>query len=123
MLRALSTRRSRRGYERLVADESAICLLEEKLKRSKTLPAAARTSFDLPTKLTSDSAFPQDAAAKVAKPAAARKVNKSHPLFSLFDCRRKKKTTAKPEFTRYLQYLREGGMWDVKSNTPVIYYK
>ncbi|XP_050226355.2 uncharacterized protein LOC126676238 [Mercurialis annua] len=115
MLRALSTRTSRRGYTRLVADESAaISLLDENLKRSKTLPAR---SYDLTAKL----AFPHDIKVKPAP----KKLSKiaTHPLFTLFDTRRKKKTTAKPELARYLQYMREGGTWNVNSNAPVIFYK
>lgn len=52
-----------------------------------------------------------------------QKEKKTHPLFSLFDFRRKKKVTAKPEIARYLDYVKEGGMWDLDSNKPVIYYK
>ncbi|KAF7809711.1 hypothetical protein G2W53_036454 [Senna tora] len=51
------------------------------------------------------------------------KEKKSHPIFSLFDFRRKKKTTSRPEFTRYHEYVKEGGMWDLDANKPVIYYK
>ncbi|KAJ9172761.1 hypothetical protein P3X46_015971 [Hevea brasiliensis] len=127
MLRAFSTRRSRRGgYERLVADESAIAASDElgTLKRSKTLPAspALRSST---AKFSSESGFPNDSQSHQhpVKSSARNKANKSHPLLSLFDARRKRKTTAKPEFTRYLEYLREGGVWDVNSNMPVIYYK
>ncbi|KAI9113645.1 hypothetical protein K1719_015572 [Acacia pycnantha] len=48
---------------------------------------------------------------------------KSHPIFSFTDFAGKKKTTARPEMVRYLDYLKEGGMWDLDSNRPVIYYK
>ncbi|XP_015576239.2 uncharacterized protein LOC8273372 [Ricinus communis] len=119
MLRALSTRRSYHGYERLLADESAIGLLEGNLKRSKTLPSGLRR-FHVSNKLPSELAFPSD---PKVKPAAARKSNKSHPLLSLFDSRRKKKTTARPELTRYIEYVKEGGTWDASSNVPVIHYK
>ncbi|KDP21749.1 hypothetical protein JCGZ_03379 [Jatropha curcas] len=111
---ALSTRRSQHGgYEKL-ADESTIGLLPPAeaptLKRSKTVPSRVLVSS---TKLPSELPLPK-----------VKKANsKSHPLFSLFDSRRKKKATAKPEFTRYLEYVKEGGVWDVNSNMPVIYYK
>ncbi|XP_012091075.1 uncharacterized protein LOC105649132 [Jatropha curcas] len=114
MFRALSTRRSQHGgYEKL-ADESTIGLLPPAeaptLKRSKTVPSRVLVSS---TKLPSELPLPK-----------VKKANsKSHPLFSLFDSRRKKKATAKPEFTRYLEYVKEGGVWDVNSNMPVIYYK
>ncbi|XP_055961557.1 uncharacterized protein LOC130015440 [Mercurialis annua] len=135
MLRALSTRTGRRGYQRLVADESfvssttdrrrghqrlvadecaAISLLDGNLKRSKTLPAR---SFDLSAKLASPHHIKVKPAPKKLSKIAA------HPLFALFDTRRKNKTTAKPELARYLQYMREGGTWDVNSNMPVIFYK
>lgn len=48
---------------------------------------------------------------------------KSHPIFSFMDFAGKKKATAKPEMVRYVEYLKEGGMWDSDSNKPVIYYK
>ncbi|XP_050226354.2 uncharacterized protein LOC126676237 [Mercurialis annua] len=118
MLRALSTRKGRRGYDRLVADEStALSLLDGNLKRSKTLPAKLPRSFDLSAKLP----LPHDIKVKPAP----KKLSKiaTHPLFALFDTRRKKKTTAKPELARYLQYMKEGGTWDAKSNMPVIFYK
>ncbi|GAV87752.1 hypothetical protein CFOL_v3_31178 [Cephalotus follicularis] len=114
MLRALSVRRSCHSYER-VADEPSIGLLEGKLKRNKSVPA---WRYGSSIKLAPESTVP--AGNSQVKP--AMKVNKSHPLFSLFDRRRKKKTTARPEFARYLEYVKEGGMWDLNSNTPVIYY-
>jgi len=49
--------------------------------------------------------------------------DKSHPLLSFLALPRKKKTTARPEFARYLEYLKEGGMWNLNSNKPVKYYK
>ncbi|XP_043810017.1 uncharacterized protein LOC110609306 isoform X2 [Manihot esculenta] len=118
MLRAFSTRRSRHGdYERLLADESIYASELAILKRSKTLPAAPALRSSI-TKLPS----PNDSQShQVMKPAATKAI-KTHPL-SLLDARRKKKTTANPEFTRYLEYVKEGGIWDVDSNTPVIYYK
>jgi hypothetical protein len=42
----------------------------------------------------------------------------------LFDFgKKKKKASSKPEFARYVEYMKEGGMWDLESNKPVIYYK
>lgn len=110
MLRALSVRRDPHRYEKL-GEEPAVCLLEGELKRAKSVPAKV---FGSPKA----KAFPDNAPAKPTK-----KTSKTHPLFTLFDTRRKKKTTARPEFTRYLEYVKEGGLWDVKSNMPVIYYK
>ncbi|EPS58222.1 hypothetical protein M569_16593, partial [Genlisea aurea] len=50
---------------------------------------------------------------------------KVHPFFSFFPLaqRKKKAATAKPEVSRYLEYLKEGGAWDSKINAPVMYYK
>ncbi|OAY60773.1 uncharacterized protein LOC110627330 [Manihot esculenta] len=134
MLRAFSTRRSshRGGYERLLSDESAVAAPDDlevgTLKRSKTLPAPPPPSLrssSTAKKFLSQLGFPNDSQShhNSVKSCARNKANKSHPLLSLFDARRKRKTTAKPEFTRYLEYLREGGVWDVSSNMPVIYYK
>ncbi|XP_065851579.1 uncharacterized protein [Euphorbia lathyris] len=120
MFRALSSRRSSRGggYERLLAnnnDESSLPIdhvSQITLKRAKTVPAGRPNPFLYSTKKV-----------ETVKKSKERK-ECIHPLFSLFDGRRrKKKTTAKPEFTRYLEYVREGGMWDLNSNMPVIYFK
>ncbi|CAI0392329.1 unnamed protein product [Linum tenue] len=106
MLRALSTRRSHNKYEKLVdnTESSSAGLI---LKRSKTLPVrffgsaskrGQKVSVEVELKLPSLPAV---------KP--AMKVNKSHPLFSLFDRRRQnKRTTSRPEFARYIEYVKEG---------------
>ncbi|XVF17929.1 hypothetical protein REPUB_Repub10bG0167200 [Reevesia pubescens] len=138
MLRAFSRRRSRRGYERLlehdeVHDEhvssSNIGQFEAaQLKRARSVPARV---FGLSRKTFTQEilALPADHQKSLAKSSSSsnnKKVTKSkitHPLFSLFDARRKKKTIAKPEFARYLEYLKEGGMWDMNANMPVIHYK
>ncbi|GMY11467.1 Sodium/potassium-transporting ATPase subunit alpha-1 like [Fagus crenata] len=114
MFRALSTRRSHRRYEQL-GDDPAAGLLEAKLKRVTSLPAKM---FGSSSKLTPEVTFPNNSQVKPTK-----KVSKSHPIFSLFNARRKKKTTARPEFARYLEYVKEGGLWDMNLNKPVIYYK
>ncbi|KAL2236300.1 UNVERIFIED_CONTAM: hypothetical protein Sindi_0821700 [Sesamum indicum] len=123
MFRALSTRRSRRGYEHLAHDDDddeaastpAALLPAAKLSRAKSLPAKAKQIFSCSSKNSCSAA---------AEQAVIKKASKVHPLFSLFEMsRRKKKATAKPEFSRYLEYVREGGVWDVKENMPAIYYK
>ncbi|KAJ6907231.1 hypothetical protein NC651_017809 [Populus alba x Populus x berolinensis] len=106
MLRALSTCRNHGGYERLVEEPVNISLLDGKLKRAKSVPASvfgSSKSRKLGPEPALQNIFP-------AKP-SSRKVSKSHPLFSLFNNRRKKKPTARPEFARYLQYVKEGGIW------------
>ncbi|XP_021274706.1 uncharacterized protein LOC110409614 [Herrania umbratica] len=128
MLRAFSTRRSRGGYERLLeveVDEPVTSTghFEAQLKRARSVPARV---FGLSRRFTPALALPENSQVKSkssSSSSSTKKVTKSHPLFSLFDARRKKKTTAKPEFARYIEYLKEGGMWDLKANMPVIYYK
>lgn len=100
MLRGLSTRNCR-GYEKLKEDESG-ALLEAKLNRARSLPAKIFSSSRKSTR-------EQNAEAKsVAK--QAKKVSKIHPMFNLFDSRFRKNVTSKPEFSRYLEYLKEGGI-------------
>lgn len=81
-----------------------------KLSRTKSVPAAAKASKKM-------QATPAPAPAKQVK-----KASKAHPFFSLFETKRKKKPTAMPEFSRYLEYVREGGVWDMATNKPVMYY-
>ncbi|VVB10036.1 unnamed protein product [Arabis nemorensis] len=122
MLRSFSTRtRSRRGgYER-VSDDSTFSLLGAKLRRSTSVPYYAPSiklgTGGVPTILEE---LPRQKSKKV-KPTSKF----SHPLFNFLYGKKKKSktTTTKPEFSRYLEYLKEGGMWDARSNAPVIYYK
>ncbi|CAM8951150.1 unnamed protein product [Rhodiola kirilowii] len=131
MIRALSTSRSRRGgYDRLVDhqlqptgndDED---FSKAKLKRVNSVPSW-KPNFG---SLKDASQPPQAAAGTPTLPPnfpakSVKKASKSHPIFGLFDLRSKKKATSKPEFGRYLEYLKEGGMWDAKSNQPVMYFK
>ncbi|RID53891.1 hypothetical protein BRARA_G01257 [Brassica rapa] len=110
MIRALSTRKDRGGYKKLGGEKeeegeaAGVRLLEGKV---------------------------QSVPAEVKKP-VEKTGGSVHPLLSFFDIgsqRKKKKTkkksttTAKPEFSRYLEYVKEGGVWDATSNGPVIYYK
>ncbi|CAN0861718.1 hypothetical protein LINGRAHAP2_LOCUS8294 [Linum grandiflorum] len=120
MLRALSTRISQYKYDRL-ADESSISPLigGYKLTRRTTLPVqvlGGRSScrYKLSLKLNLPA---------LLRPAANKGDSKSHPLLSLFISRRKKRTTSRPEFARYIQYVKEGGLWDSSSGVPVMYYK
>ncbi|KAI3747740.1 hypothetical protein L6452_10359 [Arctium lappa] len=120
MFRALSTRKGLRGgYTQLISESTVDHLLssDAKMIRSTTLPA--NFYGDSPVKLVWEPTIPVkvDVIEKQVK-----KVSKVHPLFSLFEKRsRKKKATAKPEFSRYMQYLKEGGFWDANSSKPVIY--
>ncbi|CAE6264007.1 unnamed protein product [Arabidopsis arenosa] len=111
MIRALSTRKVRGSYKKLGDEEEAgTGLLEVKPE-------------SVPTNLHGQSP-------KVNKP-VEKTGGSVHPLLSFFDMslKRKKKTTkkstttAKPEFARYLEYVKEGGVWDNTSNGPAIYYR
>ncbi|CAN0919269.1 hypothetical protein LINGRAHAP2_LOCUS31351 [Linum grandiflorum] len=113
MLRALSSRRSHSKYEKLV-DDSSVGLLGGELRRSNTLPVQYLGSGGHKLKLDLEVKLP-------ALPLPAKKSSKSHPLFSFFDTRRKKRTTSRPEFARYVEYVKEGGRWDNSSGMPVIY--
>lgn len=115
MIRALSTRRSHRGYDQLGKEQPLVGAEEAQLKRVKSLPAGV---FGSSKKLAPESTSQPNPLSKQTK-----KASKSHPLFGLFYGRRKGKTTAKPEFSRYIEYVREGGVWDTNSNTPVIHFK
>ncbi|KAJ0239016.1 Uncharacterized protein HA466_0235360 [Hirschfeldia incana] len=109
MIRALSTRKDRGGYKKLDGENegeeaAGVRLLEGKV---------------------------QSVPVEVKKP-VEKTGGSVHPLFSFFDIglqrknkkkKKKNKTTAKPEFSRYLEYVKEGGVWDGTSNGPVIYYK
>ncbi|KAA3461149.1 Retrovirus-related Pol polyprotein from transposon TNT 1-94 [Gossypium australe] len=127
MLRAFSTRRNRDGYERLLVEtevEEPVIpsngQFEAQLKRARSVPARV---FGLSRKFNGpELGLPEKCQEKSSTTTNSnKKGSKSktiHPLFSLFDGRRKKKTTAKPEFARYIEYLKEGGMWDKNANTP-----
>ncbi|XP_076887836.1 uncharacterized protein LOC143538088 [Bidens hawaiensis] len=111
MLRSISTRRNNRQYEQLSESH------EPKMIRSTTLPANFFGDHPLKFVLEPKPVPKVDPVAKQVK-----KVSKVHPFFSLFERKsRKKKATAKPEFSRYVQYLKEGGVWDAGANKPVIY--
>ncbi|WOG95347.1 hypothetical protein DCAR_0414662 [Daucus carota subsp. sativus] len=125
MLRALSMRRS--GYDKLV-DESSIGLVEVKLSRSATLPAKLFGSRRKPTPEGNLAPIPEQKPSKVKiekNPGEkqVKKASKILPIFSIFEKRRRKKATAKPEFARYMEYVKEGGTWDANLNMPVMHYK
>ncbi|CAN8271190.1 unnamed protein product [Cochlearia groenlandica] len=125
MLRSLSTRTiSRRNgvYNRVGHEESTFSLLGTKLmKRSTSVPYYAPS-----IKLGGRGGGPvilEELPRHKPKKTVAVAGKLSHPIFSLFYGRnKKKKATAKPEFSRYVEYLKEGGMWDSSSNTPIIYF-
>lgn len=120
----MSTRRGPGRYERLGKESATTALLNEGFKRSTSLPSRAPNSsrkVALGGSTFGDINLKRNPTKKANNNSSGNK--NSHPLLSFLDFRRKKKTTARPEFARYLEYLREGGMWDLNSNKPVMYYK
>lgn len=111
MLRGLSIRRHRRGYEQLGEEEEDG--VKKKLSRANSSPATSSTNklqpFNSPKRTTAS--------------AAPKKASKIHPFFSLFETKKRNKATTRPDFSRYLEYVKEGGAWDVAENRPVMYYK
>ncbi|OIW11013.1 hypothetical protein TanjilG_22820 [Lupinus angustifolius] len=113
MFRSTSTIRGSSKYEKLEKGYDGNETWNEELKRSTSLPSTAQGSAFEGIKLHRN----------LTKKGNDNKKEKIHPLFNLLDFHRKKKTMAKPELSRYLDYLKEGGIWDSDSNKPVIYYK
>ncbi|KAG6397370.1 hypothetical protein SASPL_143537 [Salvia splendens] len=107
MFRALSVRRQ--GYEQLGEGD-------EPSPSASLMPKLSRTT-SVPTKVMNSPKRVPTAAQE------ANKASKVHPFFSMFETKRRKKATMKPEFSRYLEYLKEGGAWDMAANKPVMYYK
>ncbi|GAU36013.1 hypothetical protein TSUD_211510 [Trifolium subterraneum] len=122
MFRSMSRGFGTGRYERLGKESATTTLLHEEFKRSTTLPSRASNSS---SKIAPRSTFGDINLQRNPTKKVNSKSNKksTHPLLSFLDFRRKKKTTARPEFARYIEYLKEGGMWDLNSNKPVIYYK
>ncbi|KAJ6907230.1 hypothetical protein NC651_017808 [Populus alba x Populus x berolinensis] len=109
MLRALNKQRNPNRYARLDKEPDTTSLLAGELETSESLPAHEVSGSPKLSTLGRPEVAPQNVSS--VKP-SRRKDSKSHPLFSLCDgAGRKKKPTARPEFARYLQYVKEGGVW------------
>nr|XP_007156065.1 hypothetical protein PHAVU_003G255300g [Phaseolus vulgaris]ESW28059.1 hypothetical protein PHAVU_003G255300g [Phaseolus vulgaris] len=119
MFKSLSTRRGPGRYERLGKESVTTALLNEGFKRSTSLPSWGPNPS---RKMVLGSTFGALNLQRNPTKKGNNSEKKSHPLLSFLALRRKKKTTARPEFARYLEYLKEGGMWDLKSNKPVMHY-
>jgi len=119
MFRSMSTRRGPARYERLGKESVTTALLNEGFKRSTSLPSWGSNPS---RKMALGSTFGDFNLQRNPTKKENKSEKKSHPLLSFLALRRKKKTTARPEFARYLEYLKEGGMWDLKSNKPVMHY-
>lgn len=118
---ALSTSRSKRGgYDRLLDETITDCSASSDpdhvlLKRATSVPAHMLFGS------TSKKPNPEPSNSSKSKKKGTGKI---HPVFSLFEGRwKKKKMTANPDFSRYLEYLKEGGVWNKGTDSPVIYYK
>ncbi|CAN4080098.1 unnamed protein product [Withania somnifera] len=112
MFRTISTRRDYRGYEELIKEEAPsvpLMMLEPKLSKSRTVPAAANFYISSSSKKVTS----EDNLRATTQLKEAKKASKIHPIFSLFETKRTKKVTARPEFSRYIQYVKEGGFCDV----------
>ncbi|CAI8609115.1 unnamed protein product [Vicia faba] len=120
MFRSMSRGFGTGRYERLGKESTSTTLLHEEFKRSTSMPSRACNSS---RKMGLGSTFRDiNLQRNPTKKSNSSSNKKSHPLFNFLDFRRKKKATARPEFARYLEYLKEGGMWDLSSNKPIIYY-
>ncbi|KAG6488334.1 uncharacterized protein LOC122007938 [Zingiber officinale] len=96
MSNASEYRWSRQGYRRLSSQQLSIDLAEN----AET--TAATTTMLKRSKTTSDA--------------------KVHPVMRILHTPSKKETV-RPEFLRYLEYMREAGSWDPSSDRPTIYFK
>lgn len=133
MFRAFSTTKNRHGYNKLTDDAQPFMsdndlVAAAKLKRVHSVPAASKDlqhpqyqqqkyslkdskqyTFGFSTKESkAKTASVSSSPAKLAK-----KASKIHPLFGLFDPKSKKKTITRAEFGRYLEYVKEGGLWNM----------
>ncbi|KHN11125.1 hypothetical protein glysoja_033679 [Glycine soja] len=93
MFRSMTTQR---GYESLGKESATTALLQEGFKRSTSLPLWGSNS-----------------SRKMALGSTYGDIN----------LQRNPTKKARPEFARYLEYLKQGGMRNLNSNEPVKYYK
>ncbi|XP_010254779.1 PREDICTED: uncharacterized protein LOC104595648 [Nelumbo nucifera] len=112
----LHTKRSHRGYEKLHNEHST------DVSTSKLIKVAANLLVKL---FRSSTKKHIQEVTTVAHHQAKQntKLSKIHPLFNILDPQRSKKAMAKPEFLRYLEYMKEAGTWDPDSDGPVLYFK
>ncbi|XP_074579185.1 uncharacterized protein LOC141835706 [Curcuma longa] len=100
MSNASEYRWSRRGYSRLSSRKPSFDLAEN----AETTTTATSTTTPKRSKTTT------------------RDDIKAHPVMRILQAPSKKET-ARPEFLRYLEYVREAGSWDPSSDRPTIYFK
>ncbi|XP_004512068.1 uncharacterized protein [Cicer arietinum] len=114
---------TRRGYEKLDKEFVGNGISNEELMRSTSVssgPSNSKAKMDMVSNF-GDINLQRN---PTKKSSSDQKEKNTHPIFNFFDFRsKKKKATSKPEFARYVEYMKEGGMWDSDLNKPVIYYK
>ncbi|XXG64859.1 hypothetical protein AAC387_Pa05g2700 [Persea americana] len=124
MYRASVHQKSRRGYHRLGQET----ISDPSEPKSAKTPIKAKKVTILPVRMlkTTKTTKPETTVSVPPQTTkcSTRDATRSHPLLNfLGTSRRKKVATLKPEFIRYLEYMKEGGRWDADSNRPVIYFK
>ncbi|KAL6518449.1 hypothetical protein OROGR_018951 [Orobanche gracilis] len=103
--RALSTRRTR-DYEQLRDDHEATATASEpKLSRNVSAPAAKILGYSKKMAAATSSKITSPSEKEVI----IKKVSRVYPLFSVLHTKPKKKATANPMFSRYMDYVKEGG--------------
>ncbi|XP_071708527.1 uncharacterized protein [Rutidosis leptorrhynchoides] len=115
----MSMRRASSGYEPLGIGGAPVddLLKDAKMIRSRTMPTNFFGDSSVSFEYQQRTPMRENVIDKQVK-----KASKVHPIFAIFERRsRKKKATAKPEFSRYMQYLKEGGSWNADESKPAIY--
>ncbi|GAA0148909.1 hypothetical protein LIER_08221 [Lithospermum erythrorhizon] len=109
MFRSFSARPSHRGYEELIdGHDETTSSTNHGSKLSRVASVHAKI-FSPSRKVPLDKIIDRPSSNLADK--HAKKAIKVHPIFSLFGTSKKsKKATARPEFQRYINYLKEGGM-------------
>ncbi|XP_042466365.1 uncharacterized protein LOC122048919 [Zingiber officinale] len=103
MSNAFEYRWSQRGYRRLSSQQHSFDLAENIEMTAVTTTTTTTTSFP-----------------RTLKRSKTTRDVKAHPVMRILQAPSKKETT-RPEFLRYLEYVREAGSWDPTSDKPTIY--
>ncbi|KAH7651115.1 hypothetical protein IHE45_20G036400 [Dioscorea alata] len=98
-----------------------------KLVRQWSLPSNISTSDDKKKKKIKKKKNENEANYKGAIILKSKGQNASssgcHPVLKAMQAPNFDKALMKPEFLRYLDYLKEAGTWDPNSSSPIIYFK
>ncbi|ERM94658.1 hypothetical protein AMTRI_Chr03g143440 [Amborella trichopoda] len=100
--RAIRSKTSVNGYHRLGREAPRKAIKIKNLR----FPVKAKKVAALPS--------------NILKP--TQKTTGIHPVIDPIVGKGKKKVTSRPEICRYLEYLREGGSWEIGCERPVIYF-